>query len=552
MNYRILVFLFLYSITSRVFAREYNTETPFPLELISYFTYPNELVPIRKVGSSTSTHTIYQHYFRGIPVMASLLHVWKTKTSQRFLTEGLKPAVNSDLQIDSTTDFILLYETQYFSVSAIRDGYGLSDSIKFTDQTGKILLSVCPRQYYDDPDTLLHAKVFMPNPIVTSGKKYGGYLSDENDGSNNILRSELYNRDVSVVRTTGALQWRTFKYGEVSDPNDGTHILQKDYFPIDRNYATFEAVNSLYHLQNFVRHLESIGYTHWIDSLQIDPHALYGADQSAFDGYNQPPSLEFGQGGVDDAEDGQVVIHEFFHALCFWVSPYTFIGTDRKSMEEASCDYMALSYTKQITGKTTSDIFSWDGHNEFWNGFSANTDETYLDWKSKISFDREIWSSTLYSIAQKIGWKKTDRLVLEHTFFLHENISPLEMCNIFLSLDSALFNAEDIQTLKQEFTRRFFMKPDSRDFKLESSEIKVCSGVDLHDRLTNQIIILSDPTLEIDVDLYDVSGNLIYQKNGKGELSIDVSRYASGFYLLSIHTKDNLGVERRLLKKFIK
>ena len=44
-------------------------------------------------------------------------------------------------------------------------------------------------------------------------------------------------------------------------------------------------------------------------AIDVDCHGFNGGDNSAFNPGTNPPSIVFGQGGVDDAEDADVIIH---------------------------------------------------------------------------------------------------------------------------------------------------------------------------------------------------------------------------------------------------
>lgn len=134
----------------------------------------------------------------------------------------------------------------------------------------------------------------------------------------------------------------------------------------------------MYHISQQQEYIKSLGFKNIVDyQIHIDCHGLNQADNSSFSPYSVPPSIAFGQGGVDDAEDADVIIHEFTHAIMQSTSPDTYSGNERESMEEAYGDYMAASYSELYSGYHNDYVYNWDGHNEYWPGRVVTSDLTY-------------------------------------------------------------------------------------------------------------------------------------------------------------------------------
>lgn len=67
--------------------------------------------------------------------------------------------------------------------------------------------------------------------------------------------------------------------------------------------------------------------TKYEGGVRFDPHANNGGDNSYYDSLTQ--QLAFGEGGVDDAEDADVVIHELTHGLHDWLTGGTGAGVSQ-------------------------------------------------------------------------------------------------------------------------------------------------------------------------------------------------------------------------------
>ena len=90
--------------------------------------------------------------------------------------------------------------------------------------------------------------------------------------------------------------------------------------------------------------------------VKFDPSGLSGADNSHYLGGSG--QLAFGEGGVDDAEDADVIVHEFGHALSDHASPLSNTGLERRAIDEGYGDYFAASYSRKFSDYNWENIFS--------------------------------------------------------------------------------------------------------------------------------------------------------------------------------------------------
>ena len=91
-----------------------------------------------------------------------------------------------------------------------------------------------------------------------------------------------------------------------------------------------------------------------------------------------------------------------------------------------------------------NNVFSWDGHNDFWGGRISNSDSTYksLDLSKSIYFNAQIMSSTFMDIYEKLGREITDVLILESMYYNVSESSFFDLADNLLRIDSLLHNGK--------------------------------------------------------------------------------------------------------------
>ena len=85
----------------------------------------------------------------------------------------------------------------------------------------------------------------------------------------------------------------------------------------------FNAVSAYYHIDSMMRYINldlgiEVSPFMYEGGVQYDAYANNGDDNSYYSTWSQ--QLAFGEGGVDDAEDADVVIHELSHGLHDWLT----------------------------------------------------------------------------------------------------------------------------------------------------------------------------------------------------------------------------------------
>lgn len=261
--------------------------------------------------------------------------------------------------------------------------------------------------------------VFDPDPLTTAVAAYGGSYVDGSDANAAVLTAQLKSRTLNDITLSAGIYSLTGPYAEIRDfeaPNKGLFTQASSTFAFDRNADAFEAVNCYYHIDASMRYLNttlglSIMPYQYAGGVRVDPSGLSGADNSHYVGATG--QLAFGEGGVDDAEDADVIIHELGHGIHDWVTAGGISQVN--GLSEGTGDYWAGSYSRGLGYWSTGDAayhwtFNWDGHNPFWGGRVLNYGSTYPGGLTgAIHTDGQIWATANMKIWDDIGALKSDK-----------------------------------------------------------------------------------------------------------------------------------------------
>ncbi len=292
--------------------------------------------------------------------------------------------------------------------------------------------------------------VFDPDPLSTALATYGdpGFV-DGGDADTPELNGELINMVLRDIDLTGGIHSLIGPWAEILDydpPFKGTFSQPGSAFDFNRFEDGFEAANTYYQIDNYMRYMNlTLGLDvrpyQYATGVRYDPHGFNGADNSSYS--TSTGRLRFGEGGVDDAEDADVIIHELGHGIHDWVTSGGLSQVN--GLSEGTGDYFAQSYSRSLDLWDPSDpayhwVFSWDGHNPFWSGRRTNYTGHYPeDLTGSIHTDGQIWSTCNMRVWDTLGREQTDKAMLEGlamtTFNTNQEVAAQAVLQAAMDMD---------------------------------------------------------------------------------------------------------------------
>jgi hypothetical protein len=406
--------------------------------------------------------------------------------------------------------------------------------------------------HFAPSDTTAKALVYLPNPLTKANTIYqvGTNYADNNDATNADLDALRDTVDVDVTYDNGVFSLANpfVIISEHSLPVVAPVTETTPFFFYDRSQSGFEDVNVLYHITKQQKYIQSLGFMDIVNyQIPIDCHGFNGADNSAFTSGTNPPSIIFGEGGVDDAEDADVIIHEYSHAIMHSASPNTNFGTERNAMDEAFGDYMAASYAMLYDDYHNDYAFKWDGHNEYWPGRLTVSNAIYPDdLQYHLYRDAPIWSSAIMRIERNIGRDKTVSIALEAAYSFSSNMTMAQAAELYITTDSLIYNgihyAEICWTFKDKgmVSSCSVDKPgdllglndlDQRNVVLLNTE-NFAKGISPLEIISNQ---------DFKLHVYDLTGKLLQVYNSENhELLVSPNQFNTGAFIFKVSSEANI------------
>jgi hypothetical protein len=248
-------------------------------------------------------------------------------------------------------------------------------------------------------DLLVHAavgrgSVFDPNPIVASGRE------ELRDGD----AVDAWQVPVDLPGLGGERLWgERVRVDSGKSPKAAEPSLTFQY---PSNDPRFEEVMAYYHIDRARAWLDSLGYGGYFPEAQrVTVHAA-PIDNSWYSPITK--RVEFGDGGVDDAEDADILVHEFGHAVHDAFVP-GFGDGDTRAISEGFADYLAATRSGDPC------IAEWDA-TSYSPPCLRRIDVNLHEPEDRIGSahaDGRIWSGALWAIRTALGAPLADRIALE-------------------------------------------------------------------------------------------------------------------------------------------
>lgn len=250
--------------------------------------------------------------------------------------------------------------------------------------------------------------VFMVNPVQSSGDQT---LTDQKDAATAVPASAyasvpLRNLDGSGYLRGAWVNVRSTTGDPAYSPTNTFSYLRDD----DR----FEQVMAYFWVNQAQEYLQSLGFGSTLPAVNAESQDVridqYGQDNSY--SWDKHDYIRLGKGGVDDAEDAEVIVHEYGHAVHDAQVAGFGSSLDAGSIGEAFGDYLAVS-----VGLDAARQYGWPVRTPEpcvmdWDATSytstvphclrrLDTGLVLEDRKGEVHYDGMIWSGALWDIRQR-------------------------------------------------------------------------------------------------------------------------------------------------------
>ncbi len=518
-------------------------------------------LPVRGCGikvNLTHDNKVFSAYDYTTPIRPTTVNIHATEKFDSLKAKEYIQSISKGIIFSSQWIWILTangLEKAYQIITAYAPGKGSTEYLLGID--GQILYELSRNVAFRhnqnildlnlNKDTTARGYIFNPDPLTSERKSYGGEFRDNKDSTNAfldaarkevILKHILFDENTQHFRLNG-------KYVKIEEIDAPATVIPKNAIPeflYNRSENEFEAVMCHYHITLFQEYIQSLGFDNlWNKPLKVDPHGKV-EDQSLFIPLGDNSYLLFGDGGVDDAEDADVILHEYAHAISNAASPNTNDGTERRGLDEGFGDYFAATYSRKISDYQWEKVFNWDGGDPGgWGGRSAASEKRYDPTKTSIYYYGEIWNSALMAAWTSMGPLVLDKIILQFMYTTVTNMKLEQAAQAVLRVDSLINQGNNYSALAASFC----------EYGILPAGHAICTSLGTGPFTTRfqPVIIYPNPAIsEIQVRLFNpigrtyqielmnTGGQLVKQHiSTTNESVIRLANIATGIYFLRVY-----------------
>ena len=259
--------------------------------------------------------------------------------------------------------------------------------------------------------------VFLPNPVADLGDQT---LSDQKDADYVTLSPAYHDVVLSNLDGSGFL---VGDWAQVISETGAPAYSPFNDFRYRRDDDRFEQVMAYYWITEAQKYIQSLGFGTFRRPVNMRSQHVrinqWGLDNSFATTHKD--ELRFGKGGVDDAEDAEVILHEYGHAIHF-SQGFVFGSEEAGAISEGFGDYWAVTVSTFIAPtRDPACVADWDSvsYTSSAPHCLRRVDRNLhypADLNGEVHHDGQIWSRALWDIRQAVGNEKADTLILEAQF----------------------------------------------------------------------------------------------------------------------------------------
>jgi hypothetical protein len=263
------------------------------------------------------------------------------------------------------------------------------------------------------------ALVFVPNPVQSLGDES---LTDQKDSDGAVPAAAYHAVTLTHLDGSGFLRG---DYANVYSSTGNLAFSPTNTFAYTRSQDEFEQVMAYYWITQAQTYIHNLGFGSINNEPQDARINQLGADNS-FETTHPKDELRFGKGGVDDAEDAEVILHEYGHAI-HASQNFNFDPEENGAISEGFGDYWAVTVSDVVSQalkvpeqEPLPCVMDWDA-----TSYTSTVPhclrrlDTNLhypaDLNGEVHHDGQIWSRALWDIRQALGHVHADTIILQGT-----------------------------------------------------------------------------------------------------------------------------------------
>jgi hypothetical protein len=303
--------------------------------------------------------------------------------------------------------------------------------------------------------------VFVPNPVQSLGDES---LTDQKDADGAVPAAAYH--DVALTHLGGS-GFLNGDYATVKSATGNPAFSPTNTFRYTRNQDEFEQVMAYYWVTESQKYIHTLGFGEWLRPIDDQPQRVrinqLGVDNS-FATDHPVLELRFGKGGVDDAEDAEVILHEYGHAIHF-SQGFSFASEEAGAISEGFGDYWAVTVSDVVAKalgvpelEPLPCVADWDS-----TSYTSTVPhclrrlDTNLhypgDLNGEVHHDGQIWSRALWDIRQKLGNATADTIILQGSFDFPGTTMP-DLATRTVAAAQQLYGNAAAKVVRQAFIDR--------------------------------------------------------------------------------------------------
>jgi hypothetical protein len=268
------------------------------------------------------------------------------------------------------------------------------------------------------------ALVFASNPVQSLGDES---LTDQKDSDAAVPAAAYHAVTLTNLDGSGFLRG---DYADVYSSTGNLAFSPTNTFAYTRSDDRFEQVMAYYWMTEAQKYIHRLGFGVTRRPINNEPQNArinqLGYDNS-FETTHPKDELRFGKGGVDDAEDAEVILHEYGHAI-HESQNFSFASEEAGAISEGFGDYWAVTVSDVVDRslgvpqlEPLPCVADWDA-----TSYTSTVPHCLrrvdgnlhypADLNGEVHHDGQIWSRALWDIRQALGNVKADTIILQGSF----------------------------------------------------------------------------------------------------------------------------------------